>query len=121
MSLFAQIAVGIVALLHIGFLVLEMFLWETPRSMKAFGTDPDFAKRTKTMAANQGLYNGFIAAGLLWSIWPIGTGGAGTALAAFFLNCVIIAGIYGGMTVNSRIVIVQALPALIALGFVLAG
>lgn len=121
MSLFGQIAVGIVALLHFGFMALEIVFWNMPLGMQIFGTDPEFAQRSKPLAANQGLYNGFIAAGLVWSIWPVGTAGAGTALAVFFLDCVIIAGIVGALTVNSRIMFVQALPGLLALAIVLAG
>ena len=121
MSLFAQIAVVIVALLHFGFLALEAYFWDKPLGLRIFRTDPDFAARAKAIAANMGLYNGFIAVGLLWSVWPVGAEGAGTALATFFLDCVIIAGIVGALTVSSRIMFVQALPGLIALGLVLAG
>lgn len=111
---FAQILTGLVALLHIYFLVLEMFLWTTPRGMKAFRMSEQKAKDTAVLAANQGLYNGFLAAGLIWSIlYP----SAFTAreLGLFFLGCVLIAGIYGAKTVSKKIFFIQGLPALIAL------
>lgn len=108
----ANILTGIVALIHAYILVLEMFLWETPRGMKAFGTTPDFAKASKTLAANQGLYNGFLAAGLVWGIW---LGDGGDAVKTFFLACVAIAGLYGAATVSRRILLIQTVPAAIAL------
>ena len=103
---------GLVALIHIYILVLEMFLWDTPRGRKAFGTTEDFAKASKVLAANQGLYNGFLAAGLFWGIW---LGEAGDPVKIFFLLCVAVAGIYGAMTVGPRILLVQTVPAAIAL------
>jgi putative membrane protein len=118
MSLIAQIAVGFVALLHLGFLVLEMAYWDKPQGMRAFGTTPEFAKASRAMAANQGLYNGFLALGLLWSLVPIGAAGAERPLASFFLGCVIVAGIFGALTANRRIIVIQALPALVALACV---
>lgn len=111
----AQLAIALVALLHIGFLILEMALWDTPRGRKVFNLDPDFATKSRALAANQGLYNGFLAAGLFWSLWPIGTANAGQSIATFFLICVIIAGMFGAATANRRILFVQALPGLIAL------
>jgi putative membrane protein len=105
--------VGLVALLHVYFLVLEMFLWTTPRGMRVFGTTPEFAAASKSLAANQGLYNGFLAAGLIWGIF------AGNPVKIFFLACVIVAGAYGAATVNLKILWVQALPAAIALALVL--
>lgn len=108
----ANILTGVVALIHAYILVLEMFLWETPRGMKAFGTTPDFAKASKTLAANQGLYNGFLAAGLVWGIW---LGDGGDAVKTFFLACVAIAGLYGAATVSRRILLIQTVPAAIAL------
>lgn len=108
----ANILTGLVALIHAYILVLEMFLWETPRGMKAFGTTPDFAKASKTLAANQGLYNGFLAAGLVWGIW---LGDAGDPVKTFFLVCVAIAGLYGALTVGMRILLIQTLPAVVAL------
>ena len=116
MTLLANILVGLVALLHIYFLVLEMFLWDKPQGMKTFGTTPEFAAASKVLAANQGLYNGFLAAGLIWGLM---LGEAGTAVTVFFLSCVIVAGIYGAITVSRKILFVQALPAVIALVFVL--
>jgi putative membrane protein len=109
----ANILIGLVALLHVYFLVLEMFLWDKPRGMRTFRTTPEFAAASKTLAANQGLYNGFLAAGLIWGLF------AGDATKIFFLACVIVAGIYGAATVNVRILWVQALPAAIALALVL--
>ena len=113
MSTAANVLVGLVALLHLYFLVLEMFLWTTPRGMRVFGTTPEFAAASKALAANQGLYNGFLAAGLIWGLF------AGNPVKVFFLACVILAGVYGAATVNLKILWVQALPAAIALALVL--
>ena len=107
-----SILTGIVALIHVYILVLEMVLWDTPRGRKAFGTTEEFSKASKVLAANQGLYNGFLAAGLFWGIW---LGEAGDPIKIFFLLCVAIAGIYGAMTVSRRILLVQTVPAVIAL------
>ena len=103
---------GLVALIHVYIVVLEMFLWGTPRGMKTFGTTPEFAKASKVLAANQGLYNGFLAAGLVWGIW---LGEAGDPVKTFFLVCVAIAGVYGALTANMRILLVQTVPAVLAL------
>jgi putative membrane protein len=102
----------LVAALHCYFLVLEMFLWERPTGRRIFRTTAEFAAASKTLAANQGLYNGFLAAGLVWSL-ALGT--AGTDARIFFLVCVVLAGLYGGYTVSRRIILVQALPAALAL------
>jgi putative membrane protein len=110
----ADVLVGLVAALHLCFLVLEMFLWTTPTGRGVFGTDAAFAEQSKTLAANQGLYNGFLAAGLVWGL----VSGA-TDVQVFFLVCVIVAGLYGAATVNRRILLVQALPAVLALAAVL--
>ncbi|MEO8804411.1 MAG: DUF1304 domain-containing protein [Rudaea sp.] len=110
MTLAANILTGIVALLHGYFLVLEMFLWDKPFGRRVFGTTPEFATASKALAANQGLYNGFLAAGLIWGLCS-----GNFYVKIFFLSCVIVAGIYGGLTVNRKIVFVQAIPALIAL------
>ena len=112
MSTAANIVVALVALLHVYILVLEMFLWTTPRGRKAFGLTPEFAEATKVLAANQGLYNGFLAAGLFWGLWP---GASGHAVKVFFLLCVLVAGLYGAATASRRILFVQAVPAAIAL------
>lgn len=109
----ALILTVLVAAVHFYIMILEMFLWETDRARKAFGTTAEFAKASKTLAANQGLYNGFLAAGLLWSLWM---GEAGRATVLFFLSCVVVAGIYGAATANKRILFVQALPAALAIG-----
>jgi putative membrane protein len=101
-----------IAALHVWILVMEMFLWETPRVRKSFGTTADFAAATKVLAANQGLYNGFLAAGLVWGVVQ---GAAGRPTVAFFLVCVLVAGLYGAATASRRILFVQALPAGIAL------
>ena len=106
-----QIALAItalVALLHLYFLVLEMFLWTKPKGRRVFGLSSEQAEQTRVLAANQGLYNGFLAAGLIWGIW---LGAQGEAIRLFFLICVLIAGIYGGFTANRKIFFVQALPA----------
>jgi putative membrane protein len=112
MTVVADIVVAIVAALHLYFLTLEMFLWDTPTGRRTFGTDAEFATASKTLAANQGLYNGFLAAGLVWGII-----GGQQDVKLFFLACVIVAGAYGAVTVNRRILVAQALPALI--GFIL--
>ena len=112
----ANILTGIVALIHFYIVVLEMFLWDTPRGHKAFGMTEAFAKSTKVLAANQGLYNGFLAAGLLWGL---SLGAAGWPVKVFFLGCVLVAGLYGGMTANRRILFVQALPAAIGLALLM--
>ena len=112
MKLAAQIATALVAVLHLYFLVLEMFLWERPFGRRTFGLTPEFAAASKSLAANQGLYNGFLAAGLLWGLW---LGDAGTAVKLFFLGCVVVAGLFGAATVNRKILAVQALPGAIAL------
>ena len=117
MSIIAKILVALVALEHVYILVLEMFLWNTPRGRKAFGMTPEFAQQTKVLAANQGLYNGFLAAGLAWSL--IAPSAYAKALALFFLCCVLVAGLYGGFTANRKIWVVQALPAAIALTLVM--
>ncbi|MCX6044011.1 MAG: DUF1304 domain-containing protein [Chloroflexi bacterium] len=116
MTLLSAILIGLVALLHIYFLVIEMFLWDKPYGRKTFGLTPEFATASKTLAANQGLYNGFLAAGLIWGLT---LGARGEAVKIFFLLCVIIAGLYGGLTVSRKILFVQALPAVIACGFLL--
>lgn len=118
MYIIGNILIGLVALLHVYFLVLEMFLWDTPFGHKAFALTPEFATESKTLAANQGLYNGFLAAGLVWGIC---LGNDGFAIKLFFLSCVIIAGLFGAMTVSRKIFFVQALPAIIALSVVLVG
>jgi len=110
----AAIAVALVALLHIYILVLEMFLWRTPRGLRSFGMTQEVADSSAKLAANQGLYNGFLAAGLLWGLIFFGVV-QGRAILTFFLLCVIVAGLYGGATVNRRIILVQAVPAAIAL------
>jgi putative membrane protein len=117
MTILAQILVGLVAALHVGFLILEMFLWDTPRGRATFGTTRKFAAQSTTLAANQGLYNGFLAAGLVWSL--VAADPVGFQTKVFFLTCVIIAGLYGAMTVNKRILFIQAVPAMLALAAVL--
>ena len=113
MSVLAEVLVALVALAHIYFLVLEMFLWTKPRTRAAFGMTAEAAEQTKVLAANQGLYNGFLAAGLIWSLCA--SLAFARPIAVFFLACVLIAGLYGGFTANKRIMLVQALPAALAL------
>jgi putative membrane protein len=108
----ALILTLLVAAIHFYILILEMFLWETPHARNAFGTSAEFAKASKTLAANQGLYNGFLAVGLWWSLWM---GEAGRATVWFFLSCVVVAGIYGAATASKRILFIQALPAALAI------
>jgi putative membrane protein len=112
MPTIASIMVGFVALQHLAFLVLEMFLWDKPLGRKVFGNSREGAKATKVLAMNQGLYNGFLVAGLVWGLL---LGAAGGAIQIFFLACVVVAGIFGGFTVSKKILLVQALPAAIAL------
>ena len=117
MKLAADVLVAIVALLHVYFLVLEMFLWDKPMGLRTFRHSAEHAAASKVLAANQGLYNGFLAAGLLWGL---SLGSAGTSVKVFFLGCVIVAGVYGAATVGRKILFVQALPAAVALALVLA-
>lgn len=107
----ANVVTVIVALEHIAFLVLEMFFWTHPIGLKVFRNTPEIAASSAVLAANQGLYNGFLAAGLLWSLWRKERG---TASQLFFLGCVVVAGIYGGATAKISILFVQAMPAVIA-------
>lgn len=116
MTIFSNIAVAVVALLHLYFLVLEMFFWNKPFGRRLFGLTPEFAQASATLAANQGLYNGFLAAGLLWGL---GLGAGGFGVKVFFLSCVIVAGVYGAFTVSRRIFWVQAFPGALALVLVL--
>ena len=112
--------VAAIAALHVWILVLEMFLWESAMARRAFGTSEVLAANTKVMAANQGLYNGFLAAGLVWAL-ILGLPGEGWQEAVFFLVCVLVAGVYGGQTASRKILYVQALPAALALVAVLMG
>ncbi len=117
MRMLADVLVGLVALLHLYFLVLEMFLWTKPLGLKVFRNTPEKAELTRVLAANQGLYNGFLVAGLAWGLY---LGAAGRDIKLFFLGCVIVAGVYGAYSVSKRILWVQALPGAIALALVLA-
>ena len=110
MSVIAGVLVALVAAIHLYIVVLEMALWTTPRGRAAFGTDAEFAEASKTLAANQGLYNGFLVAGLVWGLVA-----DKYDVQVFFLLCVIVAGLYGAATVSRRILLVQALPAAVAL------
>ena len=116
MSMAANLVVALVALIHVYILVLEMFLWEKPAGLRAFGQTPAAAAASKVLAANQGLYNGFLAAGLFWGLW-LGAGGQGVKV--FFLLCVLVAGLYGAATASRKILYVQALPAAIGLALLL--
>lgn len=107
-----MLLVAFVALQHIAFMVLEMFLWEHDAGRKVFGTSREFAGRTSAMAANQGLYNGFLAVGLLYAMW---LGDNGVVMIEYLLACIVVAGVYGGLTVNRMIFFVQSLPAALAL------
>lgn len=107
-----DVLIALVALLHGYFLVLEMFLWDTPYGRRAFGLSEEKAKVTKVLAANQGLYNGFLAAGLIWGLV---LGAEGFAIKIFFLLCVLVAGLFGAATVSRKILFVQAAPAALAL------
>jgi putative membrane protein len=116
MILAANVVVALVALLHLYFLVLEMFLWNTPKGRRTFDLTPEFAAASRTLAANQGLYNGFLAAGLGWGL---ALGSDGVAVEVFFLGCVIVAGVFGALTASRKVLWVQALPGAIALALVL--
>jgi len=107
----ANILIGLVSLSHLGFLVLEMFFWDHPVGRRVFSLTPEISARTAALAANQGLYNGFLAAGLVWALWA-----DRRDLRVFFLGCVIVAGVFGGLTAKTSILFIQALPASIALG-----
>lgn len=114
----ANLSVVVVALLHLYFMILEMFLWDKPAGLRAFGLTLERAQASKALAANQGLYNGFLVAGLVWGLL---LGSQGTHIIIFFLSCVIVAGVYGSLTVGKKILYVQAMPAAIALALVLFG
>lgn len=115
MSTVANIVVGLIALLHVYILVLEMFLWDKPAGLRAFCLTREAAASSKVLAANQGLYNGFLAAGLFWGL---SLGPAGTSVKVFFLCCVLVAGLYGAATASRKILFVQAIPAAIGLALV---
>jgi len=112
----ANLLVGLVVLIHLYIVVLEMVLWDKPLGRKVFGNTPEFATASKVLAANQGLYNGFLAAGL---IWGLSQGAAGQPVQLFFLGCVLVAGLYGAMSVGIKILFVQAVPAALAIAAVL--
>lgn len=116
MPIAANIVIAVIALLHLWFLVLEMFLWTRPSGRRAFGLTAEFAEQSKTLAANQGLYNGFLAAGLIWGLC---LGSTGFSVKVFFLGCVLVAGIFGGLTASRKILWIQALPAVVGLALVL--
>jgi putative membrane protein len=109
----SKILIGFVALEHLLFLVMEMFLWQSDAVIARFGNTPEFAAESAVLAMNQGLYNGFLAAGLIWSL-TVREVEHGRSIARFFLGCVIVAGVFGGATAKLSIVFVQALPALLA-------
>ncbi len=112
MSLIANLVIALIALLHVYILVLEMFLWDKPAGLRAFGQTQEAATASKVLAANQGLYNGFLAAGLFWGL---SLGAGGMDVKVFFLGCVLVAGLYGAATANRKILFIQAIPAAIGL------
>ena len=116
MSIIANLMVALVGLLHVYFLLLEMFIWDKPAGLRAFGQTLQAATASKVLAANQGLYNGFLAAGLFWGL-ILGTDGF--AVKVFFLGCILIAGLYGGATARRKIFFIQAVPAAIGLSMVI--
>ncbi|HEX7807142.1 MAG TPA: DUF1304 domain-containing protein [Thermoanaerobaculia bacterium] len=118
MDVAAKVALVFVAALHVLFLVLEMFLWNTPRGRRIFGLSRELAEGSAKLAANQGLYNGFLAAGLLWGTFGTFAGNDAFRVQLFFLGCVIVAGIYGGLTTKRSILGIQALPGIIAAALV---
>jgi putative membrane protein len=113
-----NILIALVAALHLYFVYLEMVAWDRPLGRKVFRTTPEFSAASKALAANQGLYNGFLVAGLVWGLW---LGDAGLAVKTFFLACVVVAGLFGAATVSRRILYVQAVPAALALAALWAG
>ena len=113
MAFIQSAIVAFIAVMHIYFLILEMFLWTKPLGMKIFNNKPEFAQSTRVLAANQGLYNGFLAAGLIWSL--VAPREMGQSLSIFFLSCILVAGIYGGYSANKKIFFIQGVPALIGL------
>ncbi len=115
MSTASNIVVGLIGLVHLYILVLEMFLWDKPAGLRAFGQSQAAATATKVLAANQGLYNGFLAAGLFWGL---SLGAAGTGVKVFFLSCVLVAGLYGAATASKKILYIQAIPAAIGLALI---
>ena len=117
MSTAANVLIALVAALHAYFLVLEMFLWDKPAGLRAFGHSREAAAASKVLAANQGLYNGFLAAGL---IWGLSMGEAGLEVKLFFLICIVVAGVYGGLTASRKILYIQALPAALAIALLIA-
>ena len=112
MSTAANVVIAVVALIHVYILVLEMFLWEKPAGLRAFGQTKEAARASRVLAANQGLYNGFLAAGLGWGLL---LGQSGTGVRIFFLACVLVAGLYGAATASRKILYVQAIPAAMGL------
>jgi putative membrane protein len=118
MGVIQNILVILVAFLHLLFCYLEMFLWKTTKGQKIFRIDADFAEKSAVLAANQGLYNAFLASGLIWSVCARNNEES-VHLKFFFLGCVIVAGLYGAYSANKRILFMQALPAMIALGAVI--
>ena len=117
MSVWVKGLIAVVAILHLGFLVMEMFLWTTPFIRNSFKLTEEFANQSRALAANQGLYNGFLAAGLIWSL--LAPPDLGRNLALFFLGCVVVAGVFGAATVKISILFIQALPAAIALALLI--
>lgn len=116
MTILATIVVALIALVHVYILVLEMFLWDKPAGLRAFGQTKEVATASKVLAANQGLYNGFLAAGLFWGL---SRGADGVAIQLFFLGCILIAGLFGAATANRKILFIQAVPAVIGMILVL--
>jgi len=114
----SSVVIGLIALLHVYILVLEMFLWDKPAGRKAFGHSQEIASLSKVLAANQGLYNGFLAAGLFWGLY---LGESGFDIKVFFLGCILVAGVYGGLTAKFKIIYVQALPAILGLVLLFIG
>ena len=110
MTILANVLIVIITFLHVGFLVLEMFFWDHPFGQKRFRMTPEYSKASASLAANQGLYNGFLAAGLVWGLIT-----GDTSIKIFFLICVVIAGLYGGLTTRRTILYIQTLPGLLAL------
>jgi putative membrane protein len=117
MTIIGNVAAALVALLHLYFMILEIFFWDKPLGLRVFGHTPEVAKVSKVLASNQGLYNGFLSAGI---VWGLRLGPSGNPIKIFFLGCVVVAGVYGALTANRRILWVQALPGAVALALIWA-
>ena len=116
MTITTDVTIALVAFLHLYFMILEIFYWDKPLGLRVFALTPEFAKASKVLASNQGIYNGFLSAGL---VWGLSLGSSGNSIKIFFLSCVIVAGVFGALTANRKILWAQALPGAAALVLIL--